>query len=180
MNAPTPRQPVRLSAAQYEKLCDALHPDRISQDGKGFHHVEAHDIEAVLSKVFGFGMWSTRILAEECVAEDQVRREDGTLGNWYVSYQVRMRLTAYDPHGAPLGPWEDGTVETAAQPQRGGAHELAYKSAISGALKRCARAMGNQFGLSLYRKAPKGRPALVAVSSTLNPPASDPVIRAVS
>jgi recombination DNA repair RAD52 pathway protein len=36
------------------------------------------------------------------------------------------------------------------QPSRADAHDLALKAAVSGAEKRAAKALGNQFGLSLY------------------------------
>jgi hypothetical protein len=166
------RTPVRLSPQQYAHLTSPLLPERISQDPRGFNHVEAYDIEAKLTEVFGFGMWSKEVLAEECISEDFVKGDNGG-GKWWVSWRVRVRLTAYDPHGNALGPFEDGTIETGSMPQKGGAHELAYKAAISGALKRCARSLGNQYGLSLYRKPPKDgsiRGYVSVLDTTLNPP----------
>ncbi len=51
------------------------------------------------------------------------------------------------------------------QPVRGDAHDKALKTAVSDALKRAARDLGNQFGLSLYDKG-----ALEVVSSSLAHP----------
>ena len=45
-----------------------------------------------------------------------------------------------------------GTGEAINQPSRGDAHDLALKSAVSGALKRCAKDLGDQYGLGLYDK----------------------------
>ena len=46
---------------------------------------------------------------------------------------------------------EDASTGSATnQPQRAAAHDLALKDAVSSAVKRAAKALGNQFGLSLY------------------------------
>ncbi|WP_199550317.1 Rad52/Rad22 family DNA repair protein [Streptomyces sp. N35] len=161
---PSARSAVHLSPQQYAKLTEELHPGRIGTDGKGFSHVEAWDVEASLTRIFGFGMWAREIVAEECISAER------TDSKWWVSWRVRVRLTAYDPQGNMLGPFEDGTIETGCQPKLGEAHELAYKAAISGAMKRCAKALGNQFGLSLYAKSKNRQPVLSVVSTTLNPP----------
>ncbi|MFP3991336.1 Rad52/Rad22 family DNA repair protein [Streptomyces sp. E11-3] len=95
---------------------------------------------------------------------------EGHGNTWWASWRVTMRLTCFDPHGAPLGPFEDSSNETGFQPKLGEAHELALKSATSGALKRCAMNLGNQFGLSLYAERTRQGPRLVAVTGTLNPP----------
>lgn len=161
------RQPVRLSDDQLAKLTEDLSLDRVSFDYDGHAHVEGWDVRASLTRIFGFGMWSEVITERRLVQERQVG------DNWHVSWAVSILLTCWDQYGTPLGPYEGTTVETGAMPNMGLAHELARKAAATVALKRAAINLGNQFGLSLYRKPPMGsddqRPRTKAVSGTLQP-----------
>ena len=60
-------------------------------------------------------------------------------------YRCIGRLTVGDTT------YEDASVgDSTNQVSPGDAHDLAVKSAVSGALKRCAVNLGTQFGLSLY------------------------------
>jgi hypothetical protein len=45
---------------------------------------------------------------------------------------------------------EDGATGSAQNLPYGDAHDFALKNALSYALKRCAKSLGDQFGLSLY------------------------------
>ncbi|MFI7278493.1 Rad52/Rad22 family DNA repair protein [Streptomyces sp. NPDC049879] len=166
---------MRLSPAQTQALEAELNPDRISFDYDGNAHVEGWDVRAALTRIFGFGMWSEVITERRLIQERFIPTDDAdkTRGNWHVSWAVSILLTCWDAHGAPLGPFEGTTIETGKMPQLGGAHELARKAAATVALKRAAINLGNQFGLSLYRKPPKGaadrRPRTKAVTRTLQP-----------
>lgn len=168
------RQPVRLSAEQVAKLEEELDPGRIAFDYDGHAHVEGWDVRASLTRIFGFGMWSEVITERRLVQQQFIPSdEDPSRGNWHVSWAVSILLSCWDPHGAILGPFEGTTIETGRMPQLGAAHELARKAAATVALKRAAINLGNQFGLSLYRKPPKNaadkRPRTKAVSGTLQP-----------
>ena len=69
-----------------------------------------------------------------------------------VCYRAVMRLTIRDDQGREVCHYEDGSTATAQNQTLGDAHDLAMKSAISLAKKRCAINLGDQFGLSLYNK----------------------------
>lgn len=136
----------QFSAKQREYLLKPIEDKRVSQDGKGFSHLEAYEVKAHLTRVFGFEGWSTRI-------EDlKVLFEDVNESKWTVGYLCSMVLSIY-VDGQLVTYFSDASTGDATnQRSRADAHDLAVKSAVSGALKRCATALGDQFGLSLYRK----------------------------
>lgn len=114
---------------------------------KGMSYVEAWDVKATLTRVFGFGGFSTQILEGGLIYKEQVpQSRDATKMNWSVAYACTMRLIV-----PQLGSFYDETaVGSNAQPLIGEALDMATKSASSDALKRCATLLGTQFGLSLY------------------------------
>ena len=126
---------------QRKILLQPIKPHRVSKDGKGFSHVEAYEIKAHLNRVFGFEGWGTSIESLKCLFEDE---KDG---KWTVAYLCTMRLWVGGKTSA-----DASTGDATNQRSRADAHDLAVKSAVSGALKRCATALGDQFGLSLYNK----------------------------
>lgn len=135
------------SKAQRNILLEPIKPHRVSKDGKGFSHVEAYEIKAHLNRLFGFEGWSTQIDSLTCIFEDE------NDGKWTVAYLCMMSLTLSSPEGEPVKASSDASTGDATnQRSRADAHDLAVKSAVSGALKRCATAAGDQFGLSLYAK----------------------------
>lgn len=146
-----------LNAAQVEQLLAPINPRRVLQ-ANGQSHVSQQDVTAHLIRVFGFGGFDTQILTQELIYEtnDPERKKkngNGTYSAWDVAYKVTMRLTIKDEAGKPIALYENGSTGSAiAQPQRDAAHDLAFKSAISLATKRCAINLGDQFGLSLYNK----------------------------
>ena len=136
------------SPAQVEQLLRPVNPRRVQRDNHGMSHLAAYDVSAHLTRIFGFGGWRKEILSLELVAEDAVpdQQRSGRLG-WWVTYRCTMRLH--------VGDWwnDDGATGSASNlPDRGDAHDFAAKNAISYALKRCAKDLGDQFGLSLYNK----------------------------
>ena len=140
------------SPAQVEQLLRPVNPRRVMQGnhgGRAVSNLAAYDVSAHLTRIFGFGGWSKHILSLELVAEDGIMdtsRNPARLG-WWVTYRCMMRLE--------VGDWsnEDGATGSASNlPDRGDAHDFALKNAISYALKRCAKDLGDQFGLSLYNK----------------------------
>ena len=135
-----------LTEAQLWQLMQFLSDDRVKQL-KGMSYVEAWDVKATLTRVFGFGGFSTQILSEELIHREQVpQRNDNTKMNFRVAYRITMRLII-----PQLGAfWDEAAVGTSSQPDPGEALDMAVKSAASDALKRCATLLGTQFGLSLY------------------------------
>lgn len=162
------RRPVRLDSTQRDALAAPLNPDRVAFDPEGRAHVEGWDVRATLTKIFGFGMWSEELVRLEMVGPPRQVND-----KWAVTYVAIVRLTCWDPEGNVLGPWDGTSAETGTLRNLGAAIELAVKASATVALKRAAINLGNQFGLSLYRKIPDGatdrRPRVVAVGSTLQP-----------
>jgi hypothetical protein len=142
---------VSLNAKQVEQLLKPVNPRRVQRDNNGQSHLAAWDVSAHLTRVFGFGGWEKHITSLELVAEEGVKKGERT--GWFVTYRCQMTLLVKDPSGNVVWSGDDGATGSAQNlPQRGEAHDFAVKNAISYALKRCAKDLGDQFGLSLYNK----------------------------
>jgi recombination DNA repair RAD52 pathway protein len=142
-----------LSQAQRDILLTGIKPDRVKVDNKGMSYLEGYEITAHLNRIFGFEGWDKHVTRLELVFEDsevqparEGRRE--RLG-WWVCYRATVRLVI---NGGEIVKEDVGTGSAENQPSRADAHDLAVKSAVTGALKRAAVDLGDQFGLSLYRK----------------------------
>ena len=142
-----------LSAEQVDALLRPIRPHRVLQ-AEGQSHVPAYDVAAHLTRVFGFGGWDKQILSLNLVCEDiRPATQQGKRDLWVVTYACTMRLIVKDSEGNKVASWDDGACGTANLPQKGEAHDMALKSSVSYALKRCAAfGLGDQFGLSLYNK----------------------------
>ncbi|MGX6513286.1 Rad52/Rad22 family DNA repair protein [Rhodococcus sp. SJ-2] len=143
------------TADQIEQLLQPIRNERVLADGKGNAHVSQQDITAHLTRVFGFGNWDTDLLTCDLVFEEpslDKRTSKPSTSRYDVCYRATVRLTVKDPDGNEVCHYEDGSTGTAQNQKRGDAHDLAMKSAISLSLKRCAKSLGDQFGLSLYNK----------------------------
>lgn len=139
-----------LNQKQREQLLRQINPKRV-QIAQGQSHVQAYDVAAHLTRIFGFGNWEKEIKSLTCICEDSEVKGNRT--GWSVTYKCEMTLKIKDPEGNLIWSGDDGaTGSSLNQPQRGEAHDLALKNAISYALKRCAKDWGDQFGLSLYNK----------------------------
>ena len=57
-----------LSPAQIEQLLRGINPKRVNQ-ANGYSHIEAYEVRAHLTRIFGFGGWRKEILALEVVEE---------------------------------------------------------------------------------------------------------------
>ncbi|WP_433793960.1 Rad52/Rad22 family DNA repair protein [Actinoplanes sp. CA-252034] len=155
----------QLTAEQYEKLLDQLPQFRV-QNLRGQSHLEAWDVRRTLIRIFGFGGFDVETISCEQVA--QLEHAPGTIqitkwvgGNktsvpnadtrWTVVYRAQVRLIIKAADGTVFARYEDGaTGDSSNQPSLGDAHDMAMKTALSQALKRCAVNLGDQFGLSLY------------------------------
>lgn len=140
--------------AQVDQLLKPINSNRVLKDGKNNSHVSQQDVTAHLIRIFGFGNFDTELLSAELVFEaERVNPSTGKgTSRWDVCYKATMRLSVKDKDGQVVCQFEDGSTATAQNQTRGDAHDLAFKSAISLAKKRCAIGLGDQFGLSLYNK----------------------------
>jgi len=134
---------VTFTREQVERLLRPIRPERVSRNQQGHSHVEAWEITAHLTRLFGFGGWHKEILELTCISERS--EEKGNRTGWWVVYRCSMRLYVGDW-------WTDdvATGDCSNLPSAGDAHDMACKTAVSQALKRCAKDLGDQFGLSLY------------------------------
>jgi hypothetical protein len=171
-----------LTQAQYQYLLSRIKASRIGRV-QGNSHLEAWDVRRHLTRIFGFTGWSDEII--ECGLVREIENPPGSItysngGSnnrtvWTVVYRVQMRLIVFDTHGRELSRWEDGACGDAVnQPSLGDAHDLAMKTALSQALKRCAVNLGDQFGLGLYNNGATDP----VINQTLAVPEDEPVTAA--
>lgn len=146
--------PGRLTAEQVAVLLRPIKPGRV-QRAQGQSHVPAYDVTAHLSRIFGFDGWDKEIRELTLVGERAITTGEGDQQRtgWWVTYRCVMRLVIRDVTGRVALVREDAATGTASNlPSYGDAHDFACKNSISYALKRCAKDLGDQFGLSLYGK----------------------------
>jgi recombination DNA repair RAD52 pathway protein len=134
-----------LNERQLEQLFKPINPKRIKKTPQGYSHLEEWDVEAHLNRIFGFLGWDKEI-SYGLIFEDEV-----SPGRWTVAYHARCKLTVWDADGLDKSVKEDAATGSGInQSSRVAGHDLAIKDAVSSAVKRAAKALGNQFGLSLY------------------------------
>jgi recombination DNA repair RAD52 pathway protein len=140
----------QLTEQQVTVLLQPIRRSRVYH-AQGQSHVAAFDVTAHLSRVFGFDGWDKEI-AELALVHEHVQGEGKGARAW-VTYRCVMRLTVRDPQGRVVKVVEEAATGSAQNmPGIGDAHDFAVKNAVSYALKRCAKDLGDQFGLSLYNK----------------------------
>lgn len=150
-----------LTGPQLRLLLKPVNPQRVGKV-RGMSHMEAWDIRRQLIRTFGFGGYDLETLALDLIAETNEGKR------WTVLYRAQVRLTVKDAEGRVIARWEDGAAgDSVNQPSRGDAHDMAMKTALSQALKRCATNLGDQFGLSLYND---GSTQAVVSWSAAHPP----------
>lgn len=142
-----------LNAKQVEQLLRPVNPRRVQKDRDGMSHLAGYDVSAHLTRIFGFGGWEKRIRSLELVSEAELKDTKRDRMGWHVTYRCLMTLHVKDPAGNVIWSNDDGATGSASNlPAKGDAHDFAMKNAITYALKRCAKDLGDQFGLSLYNK----------------------------
>lgn len=156
-----------LDADQIEALLRPIKAQRVYQT-QGMAHVAAFDVTAHLSRLFGFDGWDKEIVDLSVVHERiiEVPASDPKkppVQRCWVTYRCVMRLTIRNRCGQVVKVIDEAATGAAQNmPGVGDAHDFAVKNAISYALKRCAKDLGDQFGLSLYNKGSEA--ALVRVT----------------
>lgn len=142
-----------LTIDQTQQLLAPIRPNRVLEDPRGNSHVSQQDVTAHLIRVFGFCGFNTELLSTELVFESPTIRDGKPKdGRWDVCYRATMRVIVFDKDHKPVASYEDASCGDAQNLSRHDAHDLALKSAISTAKKRCCINLGDQFGLSLYNK----------------------------
>lgn len=148
-----------LSPRQYAVLLSPLAESRVQQlkTGSRAKYVESWDVIRYLDRIFGLTGWSDDVdyrLVSERIHPDPREGKTGDVVS--VVYTAHVVLTIKCPVcGEELTHFSDvGGGDQLNQPLNniGDAHGSAAKGAVSDALKRCARKLGDQFGLPLYDK----------------------------
>lgn len=142
-----------LTAEQYDTLMKPIRTTRVSQrkqGGKTLSYVEAWEIKAHLTRIFGFGNWDSEMLEYHHVDTREYVKDGKDMVE--VLYSARVRLTVRDRFGNVMATHSEAAVGSASGPASmlGDHHDNALKGGASDALKRCAINWGSQFGLSLY------------------------------
>jgi hypothetical protein len=155
----TQNQAPKLTAPQLRLLLKPVNPNRV-RDLKGMSYMEVWDIRRQLIRTFGFAGYAIETLSLDLIHErSELRRKKNKKGEeygdpytaWTVIYRAQVRLTVFDDQGRELSHWDDAAGgDSVNQPSLGDAHDMAMKTSVSQALKRCATNLGDQFGLSLY------------------------------
>jgi recombination DNA repair RAD52 pathway protein len=151
-----------LTVEQIGALMSDLNPNRVASrqvQGRSLSYVEAYDIKATLTRIFGFGGFSADVVESKIIdIRDGGRQGQYTSGDKagqdktpYVMAQATVRLTIHNigPGGQDVT-YTETAVGTNDGWTIGDVADNAIKSAASDALKRCATYLGTQFGLSLY------------------------------
>ncbi|MFM9629428.1 Rad52/Rad22 family DNA repair protein [Streptomyces galilaeus] len=143
----------KLTEQQLGFLLTPISSNRV-RNLRGMSHLEAWDIRRQLIRIFGFEGFTIETISLDLVAERESKQ--GERSRWTIVYRAQVRLTVKATDGRPLATFEDAAAGDAVnQPSIGDAHDLAMKTALSQALKRCAVNLGDQFGLSLYNDGSK-------------------------
>jgi hypothetical protein len=142
----------RFTPDQVERLLRPIKPERV-YEANGQSHVAGWDVTAHLTRMFGFGGWEKEILDLAMVCEEHAPSWSKDKKNWFVTYRCTLRLRIFDADRNVVVEIDDvGTGTSPNLPGRGDAHDFAVKNAVTYALKRCAKDLGDQFGLALYAK----------------------------
>lgn len=117
--------------------------------GSTLDYLEGHYVISRLNKVFGNLNWSKEVNVIEKEKEITKDRYDKDCYNYTVVVKVKLFIQI----NAIYTFKEDiGSCSGTSRKSFGDALELAYKGAVTDALKRCAKDLGMSFGLALYDK----------------------------
>jgi len=135
---------------QMQVLKYDIEPSRIKSRTKGnisLAYLEGFDLMETANKIFGHGNWSYAI-----TSLDQVSQETNSNQNIVICYKAVVKLTVYSLDHSKHISKEDVGFGTGISKMLADAHEGGAKEAVTDAIKRAMRSLGNQFGNSLYDK----------------------------
>lgn len=138
---------------QIKTLEQELDSNRIKTREKGninLSYLEGFDLIETANRIFGYGNWSYSINKLEQVSQEQNQNQ-----NFVVCYKSIVSVIIHDEEHLKQIRREDVGIGTGIAKTLADAHEGANKEAVTDALKRALRTLGNQFGLSLYDKTRK-------------------------
>ena len=135
---------------QIEVLNKELDSNRIKIREKGnvsLSYIEGFDVIDTANLIFGYGNWSYLISSLNQVSQEQNHNQ-----NFVVCYKAVVKLIIKDENHTKSISRQDVGFGTGVSKTLADAHENAGKEAVTDALKRTLRSLGNQFGNSLYDK----------------------------
>lgn len=135
---------------QIKSLENELDGARVKSREKGninLSYLEGFDVIETANKIFGYGNWSYTISKLEQVSQEQNQNQ-----NFVICYKAIVNVIVHDSQHLKQISREDVGIGTGIAKTLADAHEGACKEAVTDALKRALRTLGNQFGLSLYDK----------------------------
>ena len=135
---------------QIEVLNKELDSNRIKIREKGnvsLSYIEGFDVIDTANLIFGYGNWSYLISKLEQVSQEQNHNQ-----NFVVCYKAVVKLIIKDENHSKSISRQDVGFGSGVAKTLADSHENAGKEAVTDALKRTLRSLGNQFGNSLYDK----------------------------
>jgi len=144
-----------LTDKQLKALSEPLDPTRVSKTREGSSHLEAWDVRATLSRIFGHAEWSSDLIDLHMVYEENTQ-PDKDEPRWRCGYRATVRITIAATGATYTEAAFGGTIGTMPNSKRDDAHDTAIKTAESQAFKRAAMNLGTAFGLSLYNDGAMG------------------------
>jgi hypothetical protein len=142
-----------LSTKQIETLLRPIDAGRVASTNEGMSHLQVWDVRRWLIRVFGHAGFSIDVIDLEQIYEQS--KIESEQPRWRAAYRATVRLTIHNPDTLkPDATYTEAAVGTnfgwLPDTKRDEAHDMAIKTAVSQATKRCAVNLGDQFGLSLY------------------------------
>lgn len=140
-----------LSEAQMRQLVANLNPQRVATRSQGratLSYLEAWDVRATLTRIFGFGGWSADLAEPVKVLriDDVMTGRDNPKPGFRALAEATVRVKIHQT-GAT---YTESAVASQQGPDIGEVTDFAVKTAESDAFKRACINLGTQFGLSLY------------------------------
>jgi len=162
-----------LTGEQIDVMLRAIAPSRVAVMD-GMSHLEGFDVRATLTRMFGFCRWDEEALEPTVLLYDEETTTRAGKPAFKVAYRASRRLVIRDQNGEHLCHHDGSAVGESIMPdfKRGDSHDMAIKTAETQALKRAAINLGDQFGLSLYRKGSTDALVRRIVGHTNTPPES--------
>ena len=125
---------------------------------QGLSYIEAWHAINEANRIFGFGMWDTKLIELRHIG-DEVNDKGGGKVQYRSAYLAAYEVTVKGAAASALAErglnctYQDvgfGNATSYSNPLDN--HENAAKEAATDAVKRCLRNLGNQFGNALYDK----------------------------
>lgn len=143
-----------LSQEIQERLARPIDPSRVKKRegsrGASLSYIEAHDAIRTANDIFGVGGWDYQVVELAPLGEPEEVERNGRKG-FRVGYGAIVLVNVYGEQGETFSFSDTGYGDAVEYTgSRITPHELARKEAVSDALKRALKNLGDQFGLGLY------------------------------